>query len=79
MGSNPTFLVYAQLMWLLVSKTSIFLRKVADQNQQLVNLILLIVNWLLVVFKISKLDKIESDKDVIHIEWEKNFLFKGFF
>ena len=66
-------------MWLLVSKTSIFLRKVADQNQQLVNLILLIVNWLLVVFKISKLDKIESDKDVIHIEWEKNFLFKGFF
>ena len=66
-------------MWSLVTKTSSFFRKVVEQNQQLTSLILLFINWFLTVFKISKLDKTESDKDLLFIEWEKNLLFKGFF
>ena len=34
-----------------------FLRKVIEQNKQLSSLIFLFINWLLIIFKISKLEK----------------------
>ncbi len=56
-----------------------FFKKIIEQNKQINNLILLILNWLLVLFKISKLDKSESDLSVLNTNKEKQILTIGVF
>ena len=53
-----------------------FLRKVIEQNKQINTLIFLFVNWLTIVFKISKKEK-KKDTDVVSLDWEKNTLVQG--
>ena len=56
-----------------------FFKKIIEQNKQINNLILLILDWLLVVFKISKLDKSDADLSVLNTNKEKQLLTTGFF
>ena len=56
-----------------------FSRKVIEQNKQLNILIFLFIDWLLITFKISKLEKKKIDNAVIYQEWEKKLLSRGIF
>lgn len=56
-----------------------FFKKIIEQNKQINNLILLILDWLLVVFRISKLDKSDADLSVLNTNKEKQLLTTGFF
>ena len=56
-----------------------FLRKIVEQNKQIYYLLLLILDWLLVLFRVSKLDKPEADLSVVNTIREKQFLTVGLF
>jgi hypothetical protein len=56
-----------------------FLKKTIEQNKQISNLILLVLDWLLIVFRVSKLDKPEADLSVLNTTKEKQLLTTGFF
>lgn len=56
-----------------------FSRKVIEQNKQLNILIFLFIDWLLITFKISKLEKKKIDNAVVYQEWEKKLLSRGIF
>lgn len=56
-----------------------FLRKVIEQNKQISCLVLLILDWFLVVFRISRLDKEEADSSVLNTIEEKKILTAGIF
>jgi hypothetical protein len=56
-----------------------FFKKTVEQNKQINNLIPLVLDWLLVLFRVSKLDKPEADLSVIKTTKEKQILTTGFF
>jgi len=60
-------------------KLSTFLRKIIEQNRDLNTVLLLLIDWTLISLKISKVSVNKSDKDILHFNWEKNFLSKSIF
>ncbi len=56
-----------------------FLKKTIEQNKQINNLILLILDWLLIVFRVSRLEKPEADLSVLNTTREKQLLTTGLF
>lgn len=72
MGSNPTSPV---VPFMLLFRS--FLQKTVQQNQQIGSLLFLVIDWLLNIFKITRLEDKSSDTVVIHTNKEKVFLSKG--
>jgi len=70
-------------MWLFLYKVSSpsakILNRIFYQNIRVICVIFLILDWLLIILKIRKLDHAESDDDVVELEWEKTLLHFGFF
>jgi len=56
-----------------------FFRKIISQNKQINDLFFLILDWFLVVFRISKLDKPDADSSVLNTIEEKRILTNGIF
>lgn len=54
-----------------------FLQKTVQQNQQIGSLLFLVVDWLLNIFKITRLEDKNSDTIVIYTNKEKTILSKG--
>ena len=61
MGSNPTF---SEALLMLFFRLG--LRKIFLQNQYIGVLLVLILNWLFVLLKIVRLEKKESDLEVLN-------------
>ena len=60
-----------------MSSFGLFLQKIVLQNQSISSLVFLTIEWLFVVLKITRLEKKESDLEVVDVKWEKTFLNKG--
>jgi len=56
-----------------------FFRKIVEQNKQVGILVSLLLNWLLVVLRITKLDKTDSDISVLNTTKEKYILSRGIY
>jgi hypothetical protein len=56
-----------------------FFKKIVEQNKQVGILVFLLLNWLLVVLRITKLDKIDSDMSVLNATKEKYILSRGIY
>jgi hypothetical protein len=56
-----------------------FFRKIIEQNKQISNLVLLFLDWVLVVFRISRLDKTDADLSVLNAVEERKILTTGIF
>ena len=61
----------------VMSSFGLFLQKIVLQNQSISSLVFLTIEWLFVVLKITRLEKKESDLEVVDVKWEKTFLNKG--
>jgi hypothetical protein len=46
-------------------------------NRPVINLLFLILEWLLALLKISRLEEKESDSEVLSVKFEKTFIQKG--
>ncbi len=66
-------------MWSLGCKTFSFLRKIFEQNLYISTLIFLILDWLLVSLRVTKVNNVNSDSDLYYLEWEKKLMFRGLF
>jgi len=58
----------------LISSFKSFFKKIIAQNTHINNLLPLFADWLLVLFRLPKLEKSESDQFVINIVKEKSLL-----
>lgn len=56
-----------------------FFKKIVEQNKQVGILVFLLLNWLLVVLRITKLDKTDSDMSVLNTTKEKYILSRGIY
>lgn len=56
-----------------------FFKKTLKQNKQISGLILLILDWFLVAFRITRLDKTEADSSVLNTIEERRILTAGIF
>ncbi len=54
-----------------------FLWKTILHNRPVINLLFLILEWLLALLKISRLEEKESDSEVLSVKFEKTFIQKG--
>jgi len=61
----------------IMSSFALFLQKFFLYNRSVSSLIFLILEWLFVVLKITRLEKKESDLDVVDVKWEKTILNKN--
>ena len=76
-GSNPTFLV-ALIMWLFYSNLSNFLLKLIKHDQSIIKLVFLIINWFLVSLRLTKLEFMQTDENIVKYSYEKLIFFNSF-
>lgn len=69
----------ALLMWSLLYKFFSVLRNIINQNTYLNTLILLILNWFLVIFRVNKVNGVSSHEGITQFEFYKMLAFKGVF
>jgi len=60
-----------------MSSFVLFLQKFFLYNRSIGSLVFLILEWLFVVLKITRLEKKESDLEVVDVKWEKTILNKN--
>lgn len=61
----------------LVLSFRLFWHKIVSHNQNILGLFLLMFNWILVILQILKLEKKESDINVVKENWSRIYLHKG--
>ena len=61
----------------IMSSFVLFLQKFFLYNRSIGSLVFLILEWLFVVLKITRLEKKESDLEVVDVKWEKTILNKN--
>ncbi len=71
--------LYALLVWSLLYKFFSLFRNIFNQNTYISTLVFLILNWLLLVFKVNNVNDTSLSKDIVQLELYKKLVFKGFF
>lgn len=66
-------------MWSLLYKFFSLFRNIFNQNSYITSLLFLVLNWFLVVLRVSDVKDFSSDKNLTQLEWYKKLAFKGLF